>query len=237
MDNPTQLPHAVPFAKEDVAMDHEDAWRELNTKTGNIVGWPPITLKALYILGIIDDFCEAANTLLYTPKAWPTFYLPAYGLVASGIELLGRSVHGEPADSGTVNTNFRHGFRYIQEATPRPDLGPDDVIVTNRHTYTISELIALRHFTLHGQATFRTDPDLNIELLDSFPTLIAAALEKYWNALQVDVELCEKLGRANVVPFAIRLDPIVKMLRFFQAGHTVTAVFTRFNFHVAHRYP
>ncbi len=225
----------VRFAKEDVTVSHEEDWRHLNV--GNAVQWPPISLKALYVLGIIHDFCHAANHLLVSDLAWPTFYLPAYNLVASGIEILGRVVGGEVRDQGTVGINFRKGFGYLRETTPLPGEPPEIVIATNHNKYNVSALIELRNFATHGQATF--DPKnmkIDIELLDNFPTLIAAALERYWNELQRDVGLCELLAQANVVPLHIRADPIRKMLMLFERGFTVTGTFTRFNWHIAPRY-
>src|SRR5262245_34484787 len=101
----TRRPPPVTFAKIDITMQHEERWRQLNTETGNTVDWPPIAVKAAYVLGVIHDTCESVSWLLKfpdisSPQPWPVTYLPAVGICLSSIELLGRCLLGYAGHDG-----------------------------------------------------------------------------------------------------------------------------------------
>jgi hypothetical protein len=239
----TRIPPPVTFAKTDVPMQREEQWRQLNTETGNMVDWRPIEVKALYVLGVVHDTCESVDWLLKfpnpsSPQPWPVTYLPAVGICLSSIELLGRCLLGYAGHNGNHGRNLEEGINYLFSVTPRHQT-PGVLAATQYGLYSLDDLVALRHFAAHGQAT--TNPNrpfrmIDLELLDAFPQLIGNALDRYWNTLQTDPNTCDQLGRANIIP--LRNTPVVKMLRLFewdpvaQTHHSISDIFNRFDWRV-----
>ncbi len=233
----------VIFAKTTVAIDHQDRWRQLNDEVDGNPEWPPIAIKAAYMLGVIHDTCESVDWLLKfpnvtAPQPWPVTYLPAVGLCLSSIELLGRCLLGYAGHDGNKGRNLEAGINYLFSASPKHTT-PGVLAVTNYGRYSIDDLVALRHFAAHGQAT--TNPNrrfqiIDIELLDAFPQLIGSALDRYWNSLQTDPDRCDLLGSANVLP--LRNTPIRKIWELFSWDpvamryHSVTDIFLRFDWRI-----
>jgi hypothetical protein len=240
---PERLPPPVQFAKIAPSMKDEERWRQLHEDTGNIVNWPPIALKALYVLGIIHDTCESVNWLLRfpnttSPQPWPVTYLPAVGLCLTSLELLGRCLLGYAGYDGNHGKNLESGIAYLFSVTPRNET-PGVLAVTQYGMYSLDDLVALRHFAAHGQATVnpkRPFRMIDVELLDAFPQLIGNALDRYWNTLQSEESACEVLAQANVLP--LRITPILKMLRLFEYDpiaskyHSISDIFNRFDWKV-----
>lgn len=233
----------VVFAKSNVAMDHQDRWRQLNDEVGGNPEWPPIAIKAAYVLGVIHDTCESVGWLLKfpnvnSPQPWPVTYLPAVGLCLSSMDLLGRCLLGYAGYDGNRGHNLEAGINFLFATTPR-NTTPGILAATNHGGYSLSDLVALRHYAAHGQATtnlargFRM---IDIELLDAFPQLIGNALDRYWNTLQTDPSQCDLLGQANVLP--LRSTPIGKIWDLFswdpisECYHSVTEIFLRFDWQV-----
>ena len=211
----------------------DDQWRELSRLAGGNPHWPPIIIKATYVFGVIHDICESVEWLLKAPNAWPVTYLSAFGVCASAIEILGRCLNGDEKVSGTADLNLTRGFGWLIECTSRPELASNIVVKTNHHEYSSKELIALRHFAAHGQATVKRLDFIDIELLDTFPQLIGNGMERYWNLLQQDITMCNHLAKANIIPVGLRSAPLSKMWRFFQEEQkNVTDTFCQFNWHV-----
>jgi hypothetical protein len=69
-------------------------WMALNTSVKGNPDFYPLTVKFGYVVGVIHDICACVACLLRqgTQFARQTSYIPAYGLFASGIDLLGRCV-------------------------------------------------------------------------------------------------------------------------------------------------
>ena len=103
-------------------------------------------------------------------------------------------------------------------------------------------LAALRHFAAHGQATTNVTPagtyqfgNIDYAILSKMPPLIADALERYWNHLQRDENLCNKLAEANVI--ALRNWPVLQSWSLFEKDesgryHSITEIFNRFDWTV-----
>jgi hypothetical protein len=232
----------VTFAKTDVPMDNEARWQQLDAD--NLVAWPLIAIKAAYVLGVIHDCCESVEWLLKFPDAanprpWPITYLPAVGICLSSIELLGRCLLGYTGHDGNRGRNLEAGITYLFATAPRHST-PGVLALTQYGAYSLDDLIALRHFTAHGQGAVnpnRAFRGVDVELLDAFPQLIGNALDRYWNSLQQDPQQCDLLGQANIVP--LRNTPIDKMWRLFEfdptAGryHSITDIFARFDWRVS----
>ena len=92
--------------------DQAAQWVALNHDLGGNDEFYPLTVKAAYVIGVIHDLCECVSLLL-SPKAKVNVtYLPAYGVFASGVELLGRCINGNMTDTGS-STDLERGFRWI----------------------------------------------------------------------------------------------------------------------------
>ncbi|MGB3905234.1 MAG: hypothetical protein WBB22_09945 [Anaerolineae bacterium] len=69
-------------------------WRSLNKQIGGNPDFYPLTIKGAHVIGVIHDICESVSCLLRYPNARQTTYIPAYGVFASGVEILGRCIRG-----------------------------------------------------------------------------------------------------------------------------------------------
>jgi len=81
-------------------------WMSLNATVQGNPDFYPLTIKAAYIIGVIHDICESVTHLLAHRCARETTYIPAYGVFASGIELLGRCVRGN-CEAVPTNSSLR----------------------------------------------------------------------------------------------------------------------------------
>lgn len=87
-------------------------WMSLNAAVNGNPDFYPLTVKAIYVIGIIYDLCESVSHLLAHPNTKATTYIPAYGVFASGIELLGRCVNGNSTTRGSV-ADLKTGFKWL----------------------------------------------------------------------------------------------------------------------------
>ncbi len=216
-------------------------WQALNAWAGGHPGFYPLTIKAAYVVGIIHDLCESVSWLLSHPKVLETTYIPAYGVFASGVELLGRCIRGNSTTLDNAN-DLKMGFKWLADsATER---GSDDFILieTSRQKCSINMLTALRHFAAHGQATSnKTDEgaygfgDLDYEILAKMPPLVADGLERYWTELRRSNDLCNKLANANI--HSLRSWPVKKSWILFEKDdtgvyHSIVEIFNRFDWNI-----
>jgi len=213
-------------------------WEAVKQETRGNPGFYPLTVKATYVVGVIHDICTSVNCLLQVRRELlPATYIPAYGVCASGIELLGRCILGVE-DSGASVESLKTGFKWLR--TPSDATIPDShpLITTNGGAYDIETLVYLRHFAAHGQATVRPRaanhglPDIDLEILGHLPPLIAGGLERWWNRLQHSEDLCNSLARANIIAF--RKWPVFNMWTLFEADaqgrhRSITDIFNEFD--------
>jgi len=188
-------------------------WHALNAEIGGRDDWPALAIKAAYVFGVLHDICESVDCLVKAPNAWPVTYLSAFGVCASGIELLGRCLNGDEKVRRTAGRNLKCGFEWLISSSPKDLTRPSVVTITSYGDYEVEVLVALRHFAAHGQAITQKPVFVDIELLDAFPQLIGNAMERYWSELQNSATYCEKLAAANVLP--LRSTPVEKMWNFF----------------------
>jgi hypothetical protein len=193
----------------------------------------------MYVLGVMHSICISVTALLRGPLE--ATYLPAYGVFASGIDLLGRCIRG----NHTSNTVPQHGlpsdllegFRWLVNVHYHGQ-APDDIIQTSDRGYTIDDLVALRHFAAHGQATTRYQlQNIDYEILESLKPLMMEGLDTYWETLKVgDQDLSNNLAKANVMGF--RPLPVQVILELFSSDpttrkyHSVLELFSRFDWKV-----
>lgn len=206
-------------------------WTALNKQVGGNPDFYPLTIKAAYVIGIIHDLCESVTCLLRHPEVRQTTYIPAYGVFASGIDLLGRCIRGHSTTSDNTE-DIRTGFKWLD---PSPGAATDPVLITtNICAYTVNNLTAMRHFAAHGQATSRF-VNLDYEILSMVQPLLANGLDRYWRELLTSECLCDQLAKATVLAF--RSAPILKSWILFEKNEfgeyeSVEQIFSKFDWHV-----
>jgi hypothetical protein len=236
MTAPRLADHSLPVL-------HTNKWQQIKTLSRANQVFTPVEIKAYYVIGLIDDICKSVQCLVKADKAWPEKYLPAFSLFASAVDLLGRCLTGNRTLD--ANENLRVGFWYLARPhtlPPQRGIRPDRLAAVNRTVvvpvpgpYRVANLIALRHYSSHGQAAGSADlPDVDSRLLERFPELLGEALEVYWAALidQSDEynhnrcrEYCARMADALVDPYPTRSEPLSKTLEYFAQGNSAGGLF------------
>lgn len=198
-------------------------WKDFNYDVGGHPDFTPLTVKGAYVLGVIYSVCECVSALFCTPTfVQHNGYMPAYGIFASAIDLLGRCTSGEEKP---YKPCLIPGFNWLaadsfpayednagNEGTP--------IIKTTKKEYTADDLKTLRHFILHGQATAVCPSKLadmvDYQILPELATRFPDRLQRWWECLHdsncgVATVMCQRLAKAAIIPY--RNWPI---LRFWQ---------------------
>ena len=225
------------FADVNVPVADAFKWEQLRALADADPVFTPLEIKGYYLIGLIDDICQSVQCLLKAEKAWPEKYFPAFGLFASGVDLLGRCLTGNR--TLCVNENLRVGFWYLfhPSATPPPKALSADkaaalLLSTPTLSYTVHDLVALRHYSSHGQAASKVLPSIDNQLLAQLPRPLGDAIETYWSALPNHAEYRRRLGDALIDPYANRAEPLSKTLRYFQSGCAAGDLFYRLEWQV-----
>jgi len=92
-------------------------WDKLRSSIGAVSDFHPLTVKALYVTGIIFAACESIDALLNSQALISTTYFPAYAVYASIIDLLGRCIRGNDTTTGSTKDVIA-GFQWLT----RPEL-------------------------------------------------------------------------------------------------------------------
>ena len=193
-------------------------WTKLNRDIGGNPDFYPLTIKAFYIIGTIFGAFKSVSILLENPRYITSTYYSAYSVFSSAIDLLGRCLIGNEKYGGT-KTNLQAGFQWL--ATPAFHSfsrfsEKSEFIKTPFAAYSISDLIKLRHFTVHGQAATNFEiPPFDYYVLDRISNKLPSAMEAYWLSLLSNDPLCNNLAKANINPF--RYYPIWDCLWLFSA--------------------
>jgi len=212
-------------------------WATLNQEVGGNPDFYPLTVKAAYVIGVIHDICTSVTCLLKVRELLRATYIPAYGVCASGIEILGRCILGV-ADTRRSEESLKTGLKWLHSSSYATTPDSHQLIRTSSGIYDIETLAHLRHFAAHGQATVDPRsavhglPDIDLEILEHLPPLIADGLERWWNELQRSEDLCNALAKSNVIAF--RTWPVFKIWRLFERDaqgryRSITEIFTEFN--------
>ena len=211
-------------------------WISLNSEVGGNPDFYPLTIKAAYIIGVIYDLCTSVTYLLRAEDTRQTTYIPAYGIFASSINILGRCIRGNPSTTKGSTDDIKAGFKWLASTSYATILDTHVLVSTTSHHYQINELVYLRHFSAHGQATSPLQfTQVDYELLARTSPILANGLERYWKHLQVDENACNNLAQANVL--ALRSHPVLKSWILFEKDqfhkyHSVEEIFNRFNWTV-----
>ena len=236
MAAPLNVKHGAPTEEPENWPEQVEQWKTLNREAGGNPDFVPLTIKAGYVIGVIHDICESVSCLLGAPNARETTYIPAYGVFASGIDLLGRCI---TRNESPTRGSTKDGFKWLAFSSDKSfqsyENVPDDYILikTSSYEYTVDMLTALRHFAAHGQATSKSEfRKIDYEILSMMPPLIANGLGRYWNELQHSDIYCNRLAKANII--ALRNWPVLKSWLLFERDehgvyHSITEIFNKFD--------
>lgn len=245
---PVNVKLQKPTVEIDVWNEDAQKWLTINNDAKGNPDFYPLTVKAAYVMGVVHSICESVSILLKDTQARWVTYLPAYGVFASGIELLGRCINGNSTTKGNTE-DLKSGFKWLAASYFEPykdSYGnvPDEIVLiqTSKYMYSISNLVALRHFAAHGQATSREVAKnsyafgyIDYEILEQFPPLLAKGLESYWYGLQSSDILCNNLAKADII--ALRNLPVSLSWSLFEKDsegvyHSIAEIFRRFSWKV-----
>jgi hypothetical protein len=208
-----------------VSVNDASRWLKLRDLANVSKVFAPVEIKAYYVFGLIYDTGLSVDWLLKAPNAWPNTYLPALSVFASAIELLGRCLTGNTSDR--VNENLRVGFFYLAHPTNIPpqisitDAEYQSTVVKTRPgmSYRVADLVTLRHYGAHGQATTRNAlPNIDNELLETLRAPFGTAVETYWTGLQENDEYCTRMAQARVCAYANRAEPLRRVIDIAARG-------------------
>ena len=247
----------VSLADPDASVYNAVEWKGLQDSIANSQ-FTPVEIKAFYVIGLILEICASVDCLLKAsslsendhPLAYQVFtsggrYLPAFGVFASGVELLGRCLTGN--ETPDVNENLKVGFHYLAKPDPAPLLKNPPIntqVVMTSRSYSIQDLTDLRKYAAHGQSTVgekdasgkKLVPKSHIlgierDLFGKLPGKMGHAIDVYWSALLNDVGHCRRLARARIDPYNNRIAPLQHVICYFGQipYQSAGSLFSRFN--------
>ncbi len=201
---------AQPNVASPTWIGEEPLWVQLNADVGGPKDYSALTIKAIYVTGIVYQICESVALLLRDLDfARQISYIPAIGLYASGIEILGRCVKGEGEH---WRSSLRAGLKWLKNPLyPSFDTlqKTDTLLRTRTRNYSIDEIEFLRNYAAHGQATSQYYT-IDYDILTELHPIMIKGLEEYWHQLTINEDLCDNLALANVVP--LRGFPILSII-------------------------
>ena len=179
--------------------------------------------------------CRSVSILLRDPMSIASTYYPAYAVFSSAIDLLGRCIRGNVGTLG-ASDDLRTGLKWLAAPALNDYINiPDTQILfeTPITSYSIDDLIMLRHFTAHGQSTVRQDiPPFDFFVLEQISPKLPHAMEFYWALLRQNELMCNRLAQANIRPY--RNHPVFDSLFSFSADEngnylSIGEVFSKFD--------
>ncbi len=184
----------------------EKQWRRLGDEIGARREFLPLTIKALYVVGLILASCRSVSLLLSGDLLISTTYYPAYMVFSSSVELLGRCISGNRTTSKST-IDLQTGFRWLAE-TKYPDCYDisfsHQLVKTKNFSYTVDDLVAIRNFTAHGQAISSDLNQFDYLILEEFPPLLGEAIGRFLDQLSISENLANNLASASIVPYRNR---------------------------------
>lgn len=184
----------------------------------------PFETKAIYVFGMVRHLIESAGWALEHTRPYS---FPAYLLVCSAVELLGRCVADVNEDPIKFQRGLVRGLEIMIETCPhcgvtnirgrhsksswKADL--DHVVVSaGGHDYTIGECKNLRNFMAHGMASPKGELSLTPEFIGKFICAACRATDRYFEQLRVpdpsEDDLRLRLAKAEILPIWSQSRPI-----------------------------
>lgn len=198
------------FATRPAQVLGEDDFVRLNKAARGNEDFEPLVIKAAYALGTMLDVFESVSQLLRHERAWQVTYRSAFGVFASAAELLGRCLSGNAGNRGSGDLDG--GLRFVFP----------DGLITPTASYTVENLVQLRHFAAHGQAVAKVH-DIDYQVLEGCPGPFGDAVEKYWALLISDEDTCDQLAQAQITP--LQPSRIESVWRQFRDGSSAGQLF------------
>ncbi len=242
MGAPVNVKFGEPTEIIDTWPEEKLQWKALGEKAYGNPDFKSLTIKFFYVFGVIHSISASVECLLQNRDKYAIekTYLPAYGVFASGVDLLGRCVKGE---SRSYKTGIQAGFKWLANSDYE-SVDKDHILIhTNKREYNIENLVALRNFAAHGQATNEEIEEsifeVDYDILSKIHPLFSDGLARYWNELVHDnkdgdiaQKLSNRLARAKIIGF--RSWPIFLSLSHFERDecgqyHGIAEIFGRFN--------
>jgi hypothetical protein len=166
--------------------DNLQMWRVPQVTELNGIQLFPLEAKALHVIGTLVRVFDSVGYLLYCGsknRPYTNYYLYAYLLACTAIELLGRCQTGE---ANIRCSTLEPGLRNVGLGTVTVNVQRNGQ--PSGYTYDENRLSALRNLAAHGQGVAsahgqRQDALLHVELLDSFPSKLMAAFDGYYEEL------------------------------------------------------
>lgn len=222
-----------PNVHSNLTIPDANEWLTLNKQVNGYSGFYPLTIKAGYVIGTMYLIASSIWCLSEHPEGKEITYIPRYLLIATCIELLGRSVSGQ---AGKKEQTLLEGLRWIfNKPVKQSQKDKEEVVITAMGKYSIRDLNYMRHFAAHGQATTSEDEDKNNkpiaskfeepdeELLTTLLDKLGEALETYWYQLQHDRDKCERLRDATIKP--VNSKRVFLAWKLFQDRRFVQGIF------------
>ena len=197
----------VPTDIHDNEWDQDSYQMWSDPQVTNLVGTQllPLEAKALHVVGTLAQIFNSAGYVLYCgarERPYADYYLYAYLLACTAIELLGRCQTGEQS---ITRSTLRSGLRSVGLQTVTVNINRAGQPAS--YVYNEDRLVALRNLAGHGQAVASTggqrqDVILYVELLDTFPERLTVAFDNYYEDLfeSNDPEMQRRLATAAVEP-------------------------------------
>jgi hypothetical protein len=165
--------------------DNLPLWNTPDVTNLNGIQLLPLEAKALHVIGTLVQIFNSVGYLLYCgniQRPYADYYLYAYLLTCTAIELIGRCRTGETRLS---RSTLESGFTDVGITTITVNINRKGV--PSGYIYNVNQLMALRNLAAHGQgiasAGGRQDVLLHVELLDSFPGRLMGAYDRYYEDL------------------------------------------------------
>ena len=196
----------------------EPSWKEVARGVVLEDDFHPLTIKALYVTGLIYQSCLAVNLLLNPEQLTSTTFYPSYAVFSAAVELLGRCVRGNPTDRENAK-DLTAGFQWLASPSLREySAVPESHVLakTINFPWTIGDLVSLRHFSAHGQAVNRTTTrDFDYLVLEPLPKSLGAGMRAYLRQLMSVEAVATNLANASISP--LRSRPIFDALWGFMS--------------------
>ncbi len=222
----------IELADRNASVCFEEKWKALRDLASANPDFTPLEIKAFYFVGLMHDICRSVEVLMKSKSAWPELYLPAFSLMSSAVDILGRCISGNATIQ--VNENLRTGFWYLGNHQPSSKLPAKAItevqfnaklLESQGIAYTVSDLVMLRNYASHGQAAATKLSSVDNMLIEEFRDLIGGAMETYWTQLLRSKAMCERLGVAMINPHSNRAEPLIKTINEFSAGKSAGGLF------------
>jgi hypothetical protein len=181
-------------------LDEDDLWAKVVGALPNLA-ITPFEAKALYVFPLMRQFGEGVITLLRRPEG--SLDLPAFVLLADGIEALGRCLTGCQEEKYGSGPRLREGLEQLE----RRD---DGEFRTMSGLYTVEDCTKLRNFTTHGGTTPLTLMVLDGHLTAMLLSRYGEELTDYWTRLgdETNVDERERFAAARIRPLATANRPV-----------------------------